>query len=49
MEGAARDGDSPASSLKERVYALSGASAGDGDRFGIVIYTATAGAPLAGY
>ena len=33
-EGAARDGGTPASSLKERVYALSGASDGDGDRFG---------------
>lgn len=35
----------PASSLKERVYALAGAASGDGrDRYGILIYTATAGA-----
>ena len=34
----------PASSLKERVYALAGASAGGTDRCGILIYTATAGA-----
>jgi Domain of unknown function (DUF1998) len=35
----------PASSLKERVYALAGAeSDGGSDRYGILIYTATAGA-----
>jgi hypothetical protein len=35
----------PASSLKERVYALTGAeSDGGSDRYGILIYTATAGA-----
>ena len=31
----------PASSLKERIYALSGAGEGDRDRCGILIYTAT--------
>jgi hypothetical protein len=49
IEGAARDGDAPASSLKGWVYALSRASAGDGDCFAIIIYTPTAGARLAGY
>ena len=34
----------PASSLKERVYALSGRAGGAPDRCGILIYTATAGA-----
>jgi hypothetical protein len=34
----------PASSLKERVYALSSSSSGPPDRCGILIYTATAGA-----
>jgi Domain of unknown function (DUF1998) len=34
----------PASSLKERIYSLSGAAVGAPDRCGILIYTATAGA-----
>jgi MrfA Zn-binding domain len=34
----------PASSLKERIYVLSGATGGAPDRCGILIYTATAGA-----
>jgi hypothetical protein len=34
----------PASSLKERIYSLSGAPGGAPDRCGILIYTATAGA-----
>jgi hypothetical protein len=34
----------PASSLKERVYALSSSSSGPPDRCGILVYTATAGA-----
>ena len=34
----------PASSLKERIYSLSGATGGAPDRCGILIYTATAGA-----
>jgi hypothetical protein len=34
----------PASSLKERIYVLSGAAGGAPDRCGILIYTATAGA-----
>jgi hypothetical protein len=44
MSEIALDCGYPASSLKERVYALAGASAGGTDRFGILIYTATAGA-----
>ena len=45
MSEIALDCGYPASSLKERVYALSGAAAGGAeDRFGILIYTATAGA-----
>jgi hypothetical protein len=44
MSEIALDCGYPASSLKERVYALSGASVGGTDRFGILIYTATAGA-----
>src|ERR1700730_16063514 len=44
MSEIALDCGYPASSLKERVYALSGASVGGADRFGILIYTATAGA-----
>jgi hypothetical protein len=34
----------PASSLKERVYALGSTRLGEADRCGILIYTATAGA-----
>jgi hypothetical protein len=44
MSEIALDCGYPASSLKERVYALSGASTGGADRFGILVYTATAGA-----
>jgi hypothetical protein len=45
MSEIALDCGYPASSLKERVYALSGAATGGTqDRFGVLIYTATAGA-----
>jgi hypothetical protein len=44
MSEIALDCGYPASSLKERVYALPGASTGGADRYGILMYTATAGA-----
>lgn len=44
MSEIALDCGYPASSLKERIYAFSASPAGEQSRFGILIYTATAGA-----